>query len=85
MQGEIEVVERNVELHAHFFAHGLRADDINAEWGMKQCAQLGARKIVRRMRQDHLQAGAGRGERNDIVALGRDRRHAERLRFEAGD
>ena len=30
-----------------------------------------------------LQAGAGRGEGNDIVAL--DRRRAERLRFETVD
>ena len=83
MQGEIEVVERNVELHAHFFAHGLRADHIHTEWRMKQCAELRARKIVRGMGQGDLQAGASRGEGDDIVAL--DRRRAERLHFEAVD
>jgi hypothetical protein len=50
---------------------------------MKQCAELGAGKIVRRMGQGYLQAGASRGEGNDIVAL--ERRRAERLRFEAVD
>jgi len=83
MQGEVEVVERNVELHAHFFAHGFRADHIHAERRMKQCAELGAGKIVRGMRQGDLQAGASRGEGDDIVAL--DRRRAKRLRFEFVD
>lgn len=83
MQGEVEVVECDVELHAYFFTYGFRADHVYAERRMKQCAELGAGKIVRRMGQGYLQAGASRGERNDIVAL--DRRRAERLRFEAVD
>lgn len=83
MQREIEVVERNVELHAYFFADGLRADHIHAEGRMKQCAKLGARKIVHGVGQGDLQAGTGRGEGNDIVAL--DRRRAERSRFEVVD
>jgi len=83
MQGEIEVVERNVELYADFFAQGFRADHIHAERRMKQGAELGAGKIVRRVGQGYLQAGASRGEGNDIVAL--ERRRAERLRFEAVD
>ncbi len=83
MQGEVEVVECDIELHAYFFTYGFRADHVYAERRMKQCAQLGAGKIVRRMGQGYLQAGASRGERNYIVALGR--RRAERLRFEAVD
>lgn len=49
MQGEVEVVECDVELHAYFFTYGFRADHVYAERRMKQCAELGAGKIVRRM------------------------------------
>ncbi|MDR6447082.1 hypothetical protein J2794_003194 [Paraburkholderia terricola] len=58
MQREIEVVARNVELHANFFADGFRADDIHAKRGVKQCAQKRCWKFARRVRQRYLQAGA---------------------------
>ena len=80
MQSEVEVVEGNIELHAHFFAYGFRANHVHAERRMKQCAELSARKIVRGVGQGHLQAGTGRTEGNDIVAV--DRRRAERSRFD---